>query len=659
MIITRLWKNQPGKYFCISTKSATKKWNDVFFTKNELNEVEGFLERNNDKDIYFCPHGFDKERRLKPNAVAPKLFWADLDERDPRKIKIKPTIAFESSPGRYVGLWVVDRPVTEELNRRLNYFIGSDKSGWDFTQVLRMPGTVNYKYHSAPRVRILWSDGPEYTVSELEKRVPPERVVELDAGQESDAAAVFKKYERKLPAWCRRELVAGKPTPGKRSEMLWKLEQTLIEKGLSTGEAFVLIKSSPWNKFRGRRNEDEQLKRELEKAINHHFKASKPIEEDDEANGHRLLFRSMDEIEEENIDWIYYPYLARGELTILEGDPGLGKSYLMQMICSSICDGKSLPSVKHMKPVKGRIVYFDVENSSGTVTKKRLVDNGLENFKDFIQVEEPFSIDDEDALDEIYEYFDKHRPVIAVFDTINTYIGGADAFKSHEVQQTLINFKEIAKRFNCAVVVLRHLTKSSKERALYRGQGSIAFTGMARVVITVGQMPEEEDLRAMAVTKINVAPCPRALTFTINALPDTLKRQNRSKFEWGEFVDTTTEELVNVNHNAVTGEKKAAIEFLQDVLDEGEMELKRIEKMAEARSINQRTLRRAADEIGVKRRVTGFGSNRIAYWRLAGDRRDESRSRGINARPSSNRAPRGRERERPRDEDRNQGRRLH
>lgn len=638
MIIDRLWKNQPGKYFCLSTKSATKKWRDHFFTKNELKDITEFLDRNNDKDIYFCPHGFNKDRRLKPHTAPPKLLWADLDERDPRKVKIRPTVAIESSPGRYVGLWVMDRPVTEELNRRLNYYLGSDKSGWDFTQVLRVPGTINYKYNASPKVKILWSDGPEYTVAELEKRLPRDQV-NTDAGTESDAAAVFKKYERKLPHWCRRELISGKPTPGKRSEMLWKLEQTLIEKGLTTDEAFVLIKASPWNKFKGRRTEDEQLKRELEKAINHHFKASKPVIDDDDGVN-RLLFRSMAEVEEEEINWIYYPYLARGELTILEGDPGLGKSYLMQMICAHVCDGKKLPCVKHMKPVQGRIVYFDVENSSGTVTKKRLMNNNLENQQNFIQVEEPFSIDDEDALDEIYDYFDSHRPVVAVFDTVNTYIGGADAFKSHEVQQTLIHFKEIAKRFNCSVVVLRHLTKSSKERALYRGQGSIAFTGMARVVITVGTMPDEEDMRAMAVTKINVAPTPQALTFSITALPDTLKSQNRSKFEWGEFVDTTSEEIINVNQNPL-GEKKAAIEFLEDVLDEGEMELKRIEKMAEARSINGRTLRRAADQIGVKKRVTGFGQSRVAYWRLDDDTQGESLSaRSIRARNGASGPPR-------------------
>jgi hypothetical protein len=275
-IIVSLWKQQSGKFFCLSTKDPeTKKWRDKFFHRDELYKVDKFLNDNRGRDIYACPHGFSRERRLKPYAVPPKLLWADLDERDPRKIKIKPTIAFESSPGRYVGLWVTDRPVTEELNRRLAYFLGSDKSGWDFTQVLRLiSGTINHKYEAEPKVKIVWRDGPEYTIAEIEKRLPKD-AAPGDSGQESDAAAVFKKYERKLPHWVRRELVGGKPVPGKRSEMLWKLEQTLIEKGLTTGEAFLLIKSSPWNKFAGRRDEDDQLRRELEKAVNHHFKASK------------------------------------------------------------------------------------------------------------------------------------------------------------------------------------------------------------------------------------------------------------------------------------------------------------------------------------------------------------------------------------------------
>lgn len=618
MLILRIWAQQPGKFFFLSSKDGTGRWRDHVFKRSELRRgVPAFIKQYKDRDIYFCPHGFSQPQRLKPYAMMPRLLWSDMDEADPRKIKLKPTIAIESSPGRFVGLWVIDQPTTEEHNRRLAYMIGADKSGWDLTQVLRVPGTVNYKYSATPKVRILWSDGPEYKLKRIERELPEDEEVGSNAGNESDAAAIFKKYQKKLPMWCRRELLNGKPKTGKRSEMIWKLEQTIIESGVSTEDAFVLIKASPWNKFAGRRNEDEQLRRELEKAVNHHFKASKKIVgEDDDDDAPTIMFRSMDEVEEENLEWIHYPYLARGELSILEGDPGLGKSYLAQMIATAICDGDKLPSVKMNKPVEGRVIYFDIENSAGSVTKKRLTTNGLENLRNFIQCEEPFSIDDEDVVEKIYEYMEKHRPTLVVFDTLNTYIGKADAFKGHEAQQAFVKFKSLAKRFHCAVLVLRHLTKGKMERALYRGQGSISFAGLARVVMTVGCVPDDPDTRVMAVTKINVTKPPKALTFNIDALPDTIKEKDRSKFRWGEFVDLSSDDIIGSPPKTNNNEREDAKTFLKDALESGEVTSTKIAKMAEARSISPRTLQRAADDLQIKKRTEGFGKKKKSYWSL-------------------------------------------
>lgn len=639
MIIDRLWRGQPGKFFCISTKSARGKWEDHFFARNELNQVADFVRDHSDKDVYFCPHGFTKPRRLKPYAAIPSLLWSDMDEADPREVKIKPTIAIESSPGRYVGIWVLDEEMTESANRRLAYLLGCDKSGWDLTQVLRVPGTRNYKYNSHPRVRILWSDGPRYTLKEIEKQLPDEDDVPGDANNETDAAAVYKKWEKKLPHRVRRELISGRPQPGKRSEMIWKLTNELIEAGVPREDAFVLLKASPWNKFAGRRNEDEQLERELDKAVNKHFVAKKRVaaeDDDEEDDGYKWLEVSLDEVEEENIDWIWYPYLARGELTILEGDPDRGKSYLAQMVSGHIIDGKRLPSVKkHGEPVQGRVVYFDIENSAGSVTKKRIAGNGFKNLNNYIQEEALFSIDDDPTLDRIFDALERVKPVLVVFDTLNTYLGKADAFKGHEAQQAFARFREIARRFNCAVLVLRHLTKSNKERALYRGQGSIAFAGLARVVMTVGVLPEDEETKAMAVTKLNIGKKPPALTFTIRSLPDTIRDTDRSAFEFGEFVEVSADDILSSGNDKVSergAERKAAEEFLKEALEEGEVEVTRIEKMAEKRSIAGRTLRRASEEMGIVKRTRGFGREKRSFWSLPDDEAPRASSRRGNVR---------------------------
>jgi hypothetical protein len=616
MLIVRLWRSQPGKYFCISTKSANKEWKDTFFSKSQFGEIADFIETNRDKDIYFCPHGFSERRRKENCSVMPTLLWADLDEANPKEAAIKPTIAIESSPGRYVGLWVIDKPLPDKrINQRLSYFLGADKGGWDLTQVLRVPATTNYKYTSTPRVRVLWSDGPDYKLSDILKKLPDREEEEEYSSEE--VLKLYREYEKSLPPWVRRELLNGKPSPGKRSEMMWKLVNSLIEAGVSRDDCFTLLRASPWNKFKGR---DDQLRREIEKSTGTKLKSPKKREEEAEDNEgeYQFLTKSMAEVEEENTDWIWYPYLARSELSILEGDPGVGKSYLAQIISGSLVEGRRLPTIKKgQKVTQGKVAYFDLENSAGTVTKKRLTGNGFENLTDYFQDEQPFSIDDDNALEAVYRALERIRPTMVVFDTINTYIGKADTYKSSEAQQAFNEFIMIAKRFNCAVVVLRHLTKGGGSKgspAIYRGQGSIAFTGGARMVLTVGRHPEDPETRVMAMTKNNLAPLPPAITYSIIKLPDTLKSQDRSRLKWGEFVDLTSDDILGVVVKQT--EKEDAVDFLNTILAEGPVSVEKIQGVAESRSISWRTVQRSAETMGVVKRQRGFGKDKTSVWSL-------------------------------------------
>lgn len=610
MLITDIWAEQPGKFFCISTKDGAGNWKDHFFAREDFGDIRQFLRDNDECDIYFCPHGFNRRVRQKGEAVLPNLLWADLDFADPFKIKPKPTIAIESSPGRYVGLWKLKDTMNESLNRRLTYFVDADHGGWDLTQVLRFPGTRNYKYKSQPKVRTLWKDGRTYSLKGIERYLPEEE--EAEDEQYLDAAEVFEQYQKKLPQWARRELLAKKIAGrADRSEMLWKLENACVEAGMTLDEAFAVIKRSAWNKFAGRRNEDTQLRRELSKVLDNQF-SEKPKgaekrhrKSDKEESGEERTFgllklESMDEIEEEELDFIWRPYLARGEVSILEGDPGLGKSYLAQMIAGSITTGRRLiSSYKGQPKTKGSVIYFDMENSAGSVTKPRLTDNGFTNFEGrYHVVQQPFSIDDEEALETIYEWMEKIRPALIVFDTLNTYIGRADTHKASEVAQAFGIFMQLARDFNCAVLVLRHLTKGGGS-AMYRGQGSITFAGLARVVMSVGVDPEDTDTRAMAITKMNFAKAPQALTFRIEERP-----KGRSEFVWGEFVNLSSQEIMDAAATARAEGKQGqgiqdAMEFLEATITNAPTEIDKLYRMAEKRSIAKKMVDRAADKMSV------------------------------------------------------------
>lgn len=627
MIIVDLWRQQKADYFCISTKSSTGQWKDHYFGKNELSRVRPFIKESSDKDLYWCPHGLSKKSRKEDAAIPPKLLWADLDGADPRHMKPKPTIAFESSPGRYVGIWLIDKPMTKGLNRALTYHVGADKSGWDFGQVLRIPGTTNYKYATHPRVRCLWDDLPTHTFERVAE------VVELKSkGKKKEttdlvASDVYAEHQRRFPMWVRRELLRKDlPKTGKRSEMIWKLEHALLEVGCDQDEAFVLIKASVWNKFRGRHNEDEQLRRELDKIVESRLDAEAPAG-NSSTKGYKFFAHPIADAEEKNIDWLWRGRLARGELTIVEGDPGLGKSYFVQMISLHICEGWPLPDMRKGDDIKpATVLYFDIENDQGAVTKPRLADNGMgfkpgQGGKRFFQEELPITIDDEDALEGVEARIAEIRPSLIVFDTLNNYIGSADIHKSSEAQQAMIWFREIARRYNCSVVVLRHLTKGGKDKALYRGQGSIAFAGAARIVMTVGIHPDDQEQRVVAVTKMNLARLPRSLCFTISSLPDTKERRDRSKFTWGEVVDFTADDILSVTPTSQgkNKERDGAEAFLKDVLDEGPMEVRKVETMAEKRSISRRTLQRVADAIGIVKSRKGFGKNAVSLWELPDD----------------------------------------
>ena len=609
-LITRLWKEQPGRYFFISTKDRSGKWQDHPFRRSQFKDIDAFLVANADKDLYWCVHGFTKNRRLKRYAEIPKLLWADMDESDPRNApEFLPSIAIESSPGRFYGVWRLRGFMTEDVNRRLTYHLKADPGGWDLTQVIRVPGTTNYKYESTPRVKLMWMDGPEYTLDDIIKKLPHES----KAKDHDIAKGLYQRYEKHFSGWVRRQLLRGKPKPGKRSEVLWKLTNELMEAGCTSNETFELLRVSPWNKFVKRRDGDEQLKREIDKATKQHFnvvddekkreeadKEEEDLEDDDKE--YRFLSQSMAEVEEEKLDWLWYPYLARGEVSILEGDPGLGKSYMAQMAAMAICDGKKLPSVKPKKLPEGKIAYFDIENSAGSVTKRRLTDNGAEKLTNFYQEAEPFTIDDDDTLDRVYDAIEHLRPVLVVFDTLNTYLGSVDTHNSAETQQTFKRFVDIARRFNCAVLVLRHLTKSSKGvNALYRGQGSIAFAGLARVVMTVGRSPDDPDQRVMAVTKINVARTPKALTYGIEEMPSTIKDDDRSRFVWGEFVDLTADQILSVPVPERDDALETAVDWLKEVLEDGALRKDKIFGMAEARSLPEKMVEKAAHELRVQR----------------------------------------------------------
>lgn len=157
--LEHIWSCQGEGFAFISIRSGPNSWRDLAykFPDTPIEIPDPSL-----GDIYFCPNLFARPRRRKGLVRASCWLYADLDKVEPESdAELSPTIAWESSPGRYQALWHIDKHLPEEqhsmVNRKLTYALGADKGGWDITQVLRVPGTINHKYAEKPEVKLLWA----------------------------------------------------------------------------------------------------------------------------------------------------------------------------------------------------------------------------------------------------------------------------------------------------------------------------------------------------------------------------------------------------------------------------------------------------------------------------------------------------------------------
>lgn len=264
------WIDLPAKVGKYWVPLYTKWPNDAAVTRR----IDSSLRDR--EDLYYSVARFAQRGRKIENVLPTGWLWADLDEVHPTagaKLGFLPTVAVESSPGRYQALWRLTRPlvprVLEKLNRALSYALDADRGGWDLTQVLRLPGTRNFKYPEAPVVRVMWIK------SELtyDPGKVWEAVREYAAPAMVGAGALGKNGGTKSIGGKARALLGTGPenvVEGERSARLWELECLLAEAGLGEEEIFGLVRVTPWNKWRGMgEGGRRRLRGDIRKAIGH------------------------------------------------------------------------------------------------------------------------------------------------------------------------------------------------------------------------------------------------------------------------------------------------------------------------------------------------------------------------------------------------------
>lgn len=274
--LKRIWRLQrtDGSAF-ITWFDADHEWQDTSLRVIEQAPDLPSPLPNDGVDLYFAPCIFTDKRR-KPHALPGRWLYADLDEVDPRALHtLKPTIAWETSPGRYQAMWLLKKPLPPDtlskLNQKVTYFTEADKGGWSLTKVLRIPGTVSHKRETPAQVKLLWMDTSiKYdakTVYTLVKGALTPPTAESDIKDLKLPKTTPSRILRRHKVSARiRKMYKAKEARGDRSQRLWLLENLLLKAGLSPEETLIVVRATVWNKYQGQRREIPQLWTEINKA---------------------------------------------------------------------------------------------------------------------------------------------------------------------------------------------------------------------------------------------------------------------------------------------------------------------------------------------------------------------------------------------------------
>lgn len=300
-----------------------------------------------------------------------------------------------------------------------------------------------------------------------------------------------------------------------------------------------------------------------------------------------LKIISMDEVPVKLVDWLWYPYIPYGKITIIQGDPGEGKTTLALRLAALLSNGDKLPcDEQEREPVK--VIYQTAEDGLEDTIKPRLLEAGA----DCTQIK---VIDETDAIlnmldKRIEEAIIETGARVIILDPIHAYVGAnINMNNANEVRAVMAQLGKMAEKYNCAVILVGHMNKGSGNKSTYRGLGSIDFQACARSVLIVGRIKDNPQTRVVVQDKSSLAPEGEPIAFELNI---------ETGFRWLGHYDISTDDLLC----GVSREKKSeqAENMIYEKLAEGKYLQQALQQKAKVLGISKRVLDEAKKSLGVK-----------------------------------------------------------
>ena len=311
----------------------------------------------------------------------------------------------------------------------------------------------------------------------------------------------------------------------------------------------------------------------------------------------------MSDVELTPVDWLWKPYLPFGKLSVLQGNPGEGKTYFAMHLAAACTNGKLLPNMERMEPFN--VIYQTAEDGLGDTVKPRLIEAGAD-------LDRVLVIDDSDVQltlsdERIEKAIIENNARLVIIDPIQAYLGAdVDMNRANEVRPIFMRLGQVAQRTGCAILLIGHLNKAAGMQSLQRGLGSIDIAAAVRSVMFIGKLKHDPTMRILTHEKSSLAPPGVSLAFSLG---------DEGGFRWvGEYDITADEMLSGIEPQRETKTQQAK-DLICTLLAGGKQVFSEdIDKAALERGIPGRTVRDAKRELGDALKSKIVEGRKKVFW---------------------------------------------
>ncbi len=300
------------------------------------------------------------------------------------------------------------------------------------------------------------------------------------------------------------------------------------------------------------------------------------------------------DIEQTSVEWLWFPYIPFGKLTIIQGNPGEGKTYFAMMLTAACTNRKLFPNMEDIEPFN--VIYQTAEDGMGDTIKPRLVEAGADLSRVMVidDSEEVLTLSD----DRIEKAVRQNHVRLVILDPVQAFIGAdVDMNRANEVRPVFRKLGMIAEKTSCAIVLIGHLNKSSGTQSTYRGLGSIDIMAAVRSLIFIGKVKKDPTTRVLIHEKSSLAPPGETMAFKLG---------DEEGFRWVGAYEISADELLDGKEGKATETKlERGAKLIQELLvDKNEISIRELDDKAKEQGISGRTMR------DVRSRM----KNELEYW---------------------------------------------